>query len=154
MQRIAGIVLIFLIGALAVAAGCSSTTDSGTSTATTTTAASTTAVATTTVSLSPGPTEVPETYKVVNFDIEKNSITAVITVDFRGGKGQSMVSGIDVKVTLSNGEVVTGTLTNSIGDTLEVQGTNGTDRVEITVSYTDGTSYKVVDELVVFKSRQ
>lgn len=154
MQRIAGIILIFLIGALMVTAGCNGTPDSGTPTASPTATSPLTTAATNTVSLSPGPTQVPETYKTVSFDVEKNTISAMITVDFMGGKGQSQVTGIDVKVTLSNGQVVTGTINNAVGDFYEVQGTNGTDRVEVTVHYTDGSSFKVVDELVVFKSRQ
>lgn len=65
----------------------------------------------------------------------------------------SAVSKIDVRVTRSDGSVVTGTLRSLKGETLELEGTRGTDRVEVIILMNSGISYKVVDQQMPFKTR-
>ena len=72
---------------------------------------------------------------------------------FDGGKGMSQVSRIDVKVTRPDGSVVTGIVKPEKGETLELEGTKGADRVEVTVTMKSGVSYKVYDQLVPYKTR-
>lgn len=84
-------------------------------------------------------------------DAEKDPIYRVITTTFRGGHGQSMVSSVTVRTILSSGETVTKELQNTIGSTTEVQGTDGTDKVQVVVRFKNGESYKIYEN--TFKSR-
>ncbi|MDI6718412.1 MAG: hypothetical protein QMD46_02200 [Methanomicrobiales archaeon] len=153
--------LLVMLGILAMAAACTTAPD-GTPTTTTTppaTAVPGTATQTPGASLSPGPTETLPGPKMVAFQIDKNPIpvTPVVTVTFNGGLGQADLTRIVIKFTSAEGRVEEKTLLkNQIrsGERVEFQGTTGTDRVEIRVSYTDGSTYKVVDQLVPFQTRR
>jgi hypothetical protein len=39
-----------------------------------------------------------------------------------------------------------------MGDTVEIAGTSGTDRVEVMVAMVSGETYKVIDRQMVYKS--
>ncbi len=74
--------------------------------------------------------------------------TTVIT-HFNGGKGLIFVSRMDVRVTHPDGTVLTGGLAKpGMGDTVEIPGTSGTDRVEVVVTMVSGDSYKVIDQQI------
>jgi hypothetical protein len=79
--------------------------------------------------------------------------TTIIT-HFDGGKGLMYTSRLDVRVTHPDGTVVTGGIQKpKMGDTVELAGTNETDRVEVMVTMVSGDVYKVIDQLVPYKSR-
>lgn len=153
------VIPLFLIAAVLVA-GCTGTQSPPTTTVAPTTEAITTVpttevVATTPAgSTMPGPTQTIPPNQAVSISVEKAGMysTTIIT-SFDGGKGNNFVSRIDVKVTRPDGSVVTGSLQPIVGNTLELEGTNGTDRVEVTVYMKDGKVYKVIDQQVPYKVR-
>jgi hypothetical protein len=105
-------------------------------------------------SLVPGPTQVMPSDQAVDVQInEKDTSYKTITVLFNGGPGQNMVKKIDVTVTTSEGIVTTQNLKPIKQETLTFQGTTGTDRIVVTVSLLDGTTYTIRDQLVSFKTR-
>jgi len=66
----------------------------------------------------------------------------------------NFVSRIDVRVTHPDGSVVTDKMTKPVnGATLELAGTNGTDRVEVTAVMMSGEVYKIIDQQIQYKSR-
>jgi hypothetical protein len=105
------------------------------------------------ISLEPGPTQAPPTQKAVTVDVNRDPIDRTITVIFRGGKGQYAVQDIDVRFTLSTGEVIEEKLGSDVNDEVTVVGSTGIDRVEVTVLYNDASSYKILDDTYEFKSR-
>lgn len=149
---------LVLITAMLMACSCACTEESTeVQTPVPTTAATplptTAAPAPTEVSLEPGPTQVPPTAKAVAVDVSRDPIDRTITVIFRGGKGQYAVQDIDVRFTLSTGEVIEEKLGSDVMDEVTVVGSTGIDRVEVTVLYNDGSSYKILDNTYEFKSR-
>jgi len=113
-----------------------------------------TPVPTTKASIIPGPTDALPQPWPLSFSVEKAGMysTTVIT-HFDGGKGLMYVLRMDVRVTHPDGTVVTGGIDKpKMGDTVELPGTNGTDRVEVMVTMASGLTYKVVDQQVPYKS--
>ena len=113
-----------------------------------------TPVPTTRASVVPGPTDTLPAQWPLSFSIEKAGMysTTVIT-HFNGGKGLLFVSVLDVRVTHPDGTVVTGSIEKpKVGDTIELEGTNGTDRVEVTATMISGDVFKVIDQPVPYKS--
>lgn len=105
-------------------------------------------------SLVPGPTDTLPSTMPVDINVEKaGTYSTTIIAHFNGGKGMSFVSRVDVRVTRADGSVVTGTLIPQKGQTLEFEGTKGSDRVEVIVTMKTGNVYKVVDELLPYKTR-
>ncbi|HOX34847.1 MAG TPA: hypothetical protein P5217_05845 [Methanoregulaceae archaeon] len=154
------VVIVFALVAAVLAAGCTGTqSPPATTTAVPTTgitAVPTTEVPATTPSGStvPGPTETIPPNQAVSITAEKaGTYSTTIITSFDGGKGNNFVSRIDVKVTRPDGSVVTGSLQPIVGNTLELEGTNGTDRVEVTVFMKDGKVYKVIDQEMPYKTR-
>jgi hypothetical protein len=121
------------------------------------TAVATTALPTTTAggSIQPGPTQIMPSQTAVAVSVEKGGMySTTIVTTFDGGKGMIFVSRIDARVTHPDGSVVTGTMTKPVnGATLELAGTNGTDRVEVTVTMMSGDVYKVIDQQMPYKNR-
>jgi hypothetical protein len=113
-----------------------------------------TPVPTTKASTIPGPTDTLPQQWPLSFTVEKAGMysTTVIT-HFDGGKGLMYVSRIDVRVTHPDGTVITGGLQKpKMGDTVELAGTSGKDRVEVRVTMVSGAVYKVIDQQVSYKS--
>lgn len=103
----------------------------------------------------PGPVETLPAIYVVETQVNRNSVSTSpdIIITFRGGKGINFVSTVQAKVTRSDGVVKTGELKKpKMDDLLTIEGTNGDDRVEVTVVLVDGKSYKVYDQLLPFRS--
>ena len=153
-------ILISVILVIAIlAAGCTGTKPTPAETTVVTTIPTTeptTAAPTTTPpgSTQPGPTQTIPSTQQVSVSVEKSGIYATtIITSFDGGKGLNYVSRIDVKVTRPDGSVVTGQLQPIVGNTLELEGTNGSDRVEVTVFMKDGKVYKVIDKQMPYKTR-
>ena len=92
-----------------------------------------------------GPVTNPPTDLHVFVNIDKDSINKAITTTFRGGPGQNIVHKIDVIVVRSDGSLYESTLESRVGASVIVDGTNGTDRVQVVVTYMNGESYKIID---------
>lgn len=102
----------------------------------------------------PGPTQTIPVAQSVSVTAEKaGTYSTTIITSFDGGKGINFVSKIDVRVTRPDGSVVTGVLQPSMGDTLELEGTSGTDRVEVIVTMKSGDVYKIIDQQLPYKTR-
>jgi sugar diacid utilization regulator len=78
--------------------------------------------------------------------------TTIIT-HFDGGKGLMYILRMDVRVTHPDGTILTSGIDKPrMGDTVEIAGTSGTDRVEVMVTMASGATYKVVDQQMPYKS--
>ncbi len=161
-MKYSGSIPVILLSALVLAAGCAgiggqpTPAPTGVMTPIPTTEVVTTAVPVTTAagSLIPGPTVTIPPTESVSVSVEKSGTYATTIISsFNGGKGINFVSRIEVKVTRPDGSVVTGILKPMMGDTLELEGTNGSDRVEVTAVMKSGKLYKIIDELVPYKTR-
>jgi hypothetical protein len=93
-----------------------------------------------------GPVTTPPNSLSVSVDVKKDPIYRVITGTFRGGHGQSLISRIDMHAVLGTGEAVTKQIAGNIGATAEIQGSDGTDRVQVVVYFKNGTSYKIFEK--------
>ena len=151
---------LFLVAAI-LAAGCIGTQTTPVKTAVVPTTPETPAIPTTVVptataggSTQPGPTQTVPASQEISISAEKaGTYSTTIITSFNGGKGLNFVSRIDVKVTRPDGSVVTGSLQPIVGSTSELEGTNGTDRLEVTVYMKDGKVYKVIDQQMPYKTR-
>lgn len=105
-------------------------------------------------SLVPLPTVKPPKNQEVFFQVQKNQVNTGITVLFVGGPGANSISSAEVRVTHPDGTVVTGTIQPSKG-IMEVtlDGSKETDRVEVIVKMFTGQTYRVIDELHLYKER-
>jgi hypothetical protein len=102
----------------------------------------------------PGPTQTIPVGEAVSISVEKaGTYSTTIIAHFDGGKGMSFVSRIDVTVTRPDGTSETKPLKPLKGEVTEIEGTNGTDRVEILVSMMSGSQYKVIDQQMPYKRR-
>jgi len=124
-------------------AGCTQPSPSGQATTTPTTSPTTVATALpgteTTVPLTTSQTQVPSTptgfiegplptQYYVDVQVDRNTVATkpTITVTFRGGKGINFVRSMDVVVSRSDGQVVTGSLERpEVNSQLELEGTAG-----------------------------
>jgi hypothetical protein len=105
--------------------------------------------------LVPGPTDAVPRPQQVAVQISKNTIATdpSISVTFAGGGGQSYVVSMTATVIRSDGGIETKTaLSPQINTNLVLSGTTRTDRAIVDITYTDGKSYRVKDELVPFKN--
>jgi hypothetical protein len=93
-----------------------------------------------------GPVTQPPNSLSVTVDVNKEPIYRVITGTFRGGHGQSLVSSIDMRAKLGSGELVTRQIANNIGAIGEIQGSDGTDRIQVIVSFKNGETYKIFEK--------
>lgn len=153
--------LALVLAVLLVVAGCSSppqpvVTPTPTPVPTTEPTTSPTPVPTTKASTIPGPTDTLPPQWPVSVTVEKSGMysTTIIT-HFDGGKGSIFVSRMDVRVTHPDGTVSMDFLPKSkigAGATVEIPGTNGTDRVEVMLTMANGEVYKVVDQQMAYKS--
>lgn len=145
--------LIVLLLAFSLSAACTGSGDPAdpTTPRATATVGETPVATATAVSLTPGPTQTAPPGKEVAFGIEPgypSRFTHDLTITFGGGKGQDYVTHIDVRVTKSTGEVITDTLEPIRGDEIVIQQAKGENRIEITVSFVTGGTFKVKDQIV------
>ncbi|MGC9435346.1 MAG: hypothetical protein ACP5C4_04565 [Methanomicrobiales archaeon] len=143
---------IILIAVMAAIAGCAGTPEE--SPAPTPTAQTPAPTVTATADLSPGPTQTMPPGSEVEVTISRDPIQPTITATFAGGAGQSRVTDVLVRVTRSDGQVITEHLENNLDSSVTIEGTRGSDRVEVTVSLTTGNSYTIYDKVLTFKSHQ
>jgi hypothetical protein len=105
-----------------------------------------------TISLVPGPTQVPPDNLLVYFQVERDPLTRIVSVQYMGGKGQMGVRDVFVRLTRSDGQVLTDTFKPAqVGSGVELQGTEKEDRVEVIVHYFTGDEYKVIDQVFEYK---
>ncbi|WP_424025562.1 zinc ribbon domain-containing protein [Methanoregula sp.] len=104
------------------------------------------------VSLVPGPTQIPPDKFLVYFQVERDPLSKMVSVTYMGGKGQMGVQNVFVRLTRSDGQVLTGTFKPvQIGSGVELQGTEKVDRVEVIVHYYTGDEYTVIDQTFEYK---
>ena len=176
MMVIAGVVVVAIL-AIAIFAvvlpgmsGSSGTKSTGNSnpvvTATTTTTIPTTTRVTTSVttvqatstsqssvSLVPGPTQTLPANQELFFQVDKDAVSGAVTVTVTG-PSRNVVNDIVVRLTRSDGQVLTGYIKpNQKVNEVTLPGTRSTDRVEVTVAFYSGDTYKVIDKTVDFARR-
>ena len=99
--------------------------------------------------LVPQPTQTIPSGQKLYFQVQKSPITTKIVVTFAGSAGHGSIKSADVKPTHPDGSVATGMLLPLKGITeIILDGSKETDRVEIIALMSDGTMYRVYDELV------
>ena len=75
-----------------------------------------------------------------------------VTVHFGGGRGRAFVKGIDARLTRPDGTVATGSMDMQAEfPEVTLQGSKGTDRVEVFVRFLSGKTYKVSDDQVPYR---
>jgi hypothetical protein len=101
------------------------------------------------------PTQVPPAKLLVTYTAERDPITGLVTITFTGGAGQNGVRDVFIRLTRSDGEIITRTKTfTQILQTETLQGTKtGDDRVEVTANYYNGEHYKIIDQILEYKKR-
>jgi hypothetical protein len=106
------------------------------------------------VSFEPLPTQrLPVSLEVV-YQAERDPRNGMVTVTFRGGPGMNGIAETLVRVTKSDGQVVTKTFKpRQIGDSVSVQGTMQRDRVEVISNFYNGESYRCIDTVFEYKQR-
>lgn len=101
--------------------------------------------------LLPLPTEVMPKNQEVFFRVEKDQVTAKISVLFQNGPGVNVFKSADVKVTHPDGSVETETLVPSKSMEIFLDGSKGNDRIEVIANLYTGRSYRIKDEILPFK---
>ena len=144
----------------ALFAGCTSPTGAGIQTAGTTvpTPPPTLPTSEATVMPTPLPVETLPAEQDVDLVLSKQRPDSSIHLLYNGGKGEVFVQNIMMKVTLSNGQVVQqymndGNRKPRRGDELVIEGTRGTDLVQVYLT-SAGRTYKVKEESLVLSYLQ
>ena len=112
----------------------------------------TTPVATPTLGYIEGP--MPAQY-MVDVQVDRNTvaITPSIIATYRGGKGTNFVHSMDVTVTRSDGQVITQSIEKpQVNSKVEIEGTRGTDRVEVFINLVNGERYRIYDQSLPFRT--
>jgi hypothetical protein len=165
MQAKVFLTSFILIGMFLLVAGCTQTTIPPPTTTTTPTTVHTTAApptmqpttpatVTTTPALDSIEGPLPSQY-MVDVQVDRNTVSTAptITVTFRGGKGINFVSSMDVVLTRSDGQVAKETILKPrVNSQVTMDGTRGTDRVQVFVTMVDGNRYRVYDQELAFRS--
>lgn len=93
----------------------------------------------------PGLSQLPPSNIAVTVQIEKDPVYHTINALFSGGKGQVVTDYCIVRVTRSDGRIISKQLEPLKLAEVQIQGTEGSDRVEVFVVYLSGNSYKIYD---------
>lgn len=100
------------------------------------------------------PTQVPPANLLVAFQADRDPISGIVTVTLTGGMGQQGVSDVSIRLSRSDGQVLTQTFRpRQIGDSTTLQGTKMTDRIEVIASYFNGEKYRIIDKIFEYKKR-
>ena len=121
-----------------------------------TTVPSTTTPAGATISLPPttAPVEIMPANLEVSVSVDEKSYSGTVTVNFLGGAGRTMVKEIDARLTLPDGSVVTGTMDpQTASPQMVLQGSKGTDQLEVFARMFSGKVYKIFDQKIIYPSR-
>lgn len=102
----------------------------------------------------PGPTEVPPDRLRIWLQAEREPITHEVSVLYDGGKGQYAVRDVLVRLTRSDGQVLTELFRPLVvGEGVTLQGTEYSDHLEVVVTYSTGEEYTVIDKVFEYKKR-
>jgi hypothetical protein len=149
------IMVFFGLILCALLAGCTSPTGAGIKTAGTTAPPTSPPLTTsvTTVIPTPIPVETLPEEQFVDLVLSKQRPDSSIHLLYNGGKGEVAVQNIMMKVTLSNGQVVQQLMNDGDrkprrGDELVIEGTRGTDFVQVYLT-SNGKTYKIIEEPLV-----
>lgn len=114
-----------------------------------------TPVPTTPASTEPGPVDTLPPGWDLSVTVEKGGMyTRTIIVRFDGGKGLMYASRMDVRVTFPDGTVKTDSITKpKMGDTIEILGSTGTDRVEVLMLMASGDTYRIIDQQMPYRNK-
>ncbi|PKL65940.1 MAG: hypothetical protein CVV32_01755 [Methanomicrobiales archaeon HGW-Methanomicrobiales-3] len=105
-----------------------------------------------TVILTIVPTRTMEKNTELYFDVSKDSSKALVNIQFNGGPGTGLVRDNRVVLTRSDGTVTEGRLNlNQRLSTVQLQGTRGTDRIQVIVILHSGEERSVVDKLLPYR---
>jgi hypothetical protein len=91
-------------------------------------------------------TEVPPSNIAVAVQVEKDPVYHTVKALFAGGKGQAVTKTCLIRVTRSDGRVISGWLQPVLLDEVKITGTKNPDRVEVFVMYLSGDVYKIYDD--------
>jgi hypothetical protein len=112
------------------------------------------ATTTSAVSFEPQPTQILPANLDVTYQVERSPITGLVTVTFAGGPGMNGISKTFIQVTRSDGQVVTKSWKpDRFGDSVTLQGSMMTDRVEVITNFYNGDSYRCIDQIFEYKKR-
>jgi hypothetical protein len=104
--------------------------------------------------LTAGPTDITPSRFSIILDAERDPISHNVTVTFRGGEGQYGVSNILVRLTRSDGQVLTQNFKPVVvGSGVTFPGTEKTDRVEATTTFYSGEHFKIMDKIFEYQKR-
>jgi hypothetical protein len=114
-----------------------------------------TAMPTTKASTEPGPVDTLPSEWDLSVTVEKGGMyTRTIIARFCGGKGLMYATRMDVRVTYPDGTVKTDGITKpKMGDTIEILGSTGTDRVEVIMQMASGGAYKIIDRQMPYRAK-
>lgn len=102
----------------------------------------------------PEPTQIPPPNLLVTYQAERDPITGLVTITFTGGPGKNGISDISIRLTRSDGQVLTESFTpQQVGNFATLQGTKMTDRIEVIANYYNGEKYRIIDQLFEYKKR-
>jgi hypothetical protein len=104
--------------------------------------------------LVPSATDVVPENNAVSVTVKEKEYNGKIAVVFDGGKGQTLVSSIDVTLYRSDGQTLTAKIGKNKGDEVILEGTrdpNNPDRVVVYVSEMNGQTYKVTDVISEYR---
>ena len=133
------LVLIFMIGAFVLCAGCNSLPGQQSTPKTLTTS----------------PTDTVPLESGISVSVaEKDPIYKTVNVTFDGGNGQVQVKDIEVLFTGGDGTSGTKKLNPVKGETVTFQGSDETDKIVVYVTYFNGERYKIIDKLVETRTRE
>jgi hypothetical protein len=155
------IIPVLVLTVLLMVAGCSSpsepvVTPNPTTVPTTEPTIPPTAVPTTKTSTEPGPVDTLPSEWDLSVTVEKGGMyTRTIIARFDGGKGLMYATRMDVRVTYPDGTVKTDGITKPrMGDSVEILGSTGTDRVEVIMQMASGGSYKIIDKQMPYRNKE
>ena len=118
-------------------------------------ATSPTIVPTTKASTEPGPVDTLPSEWGLSVTVEKGGMySRTIIARFDGGKGIMYATRMDVRVTYPDGTVKTDGITKpGMGDSVEILGSTGTDRVEVIMQMASGGTYKIIDRQMPYRNK-
>ncbi len=103
--------------------------------------------------LVPSPTDSMVDANRVNVNVEKDYL-AEVTVTFQGGSGLQQVNKIDVTLNRADGGITKKEVGIRVDDSVTLEGTKDTDRIIVHVTMKDGRTYKIIDSLLPYRTRQ
>jgi hypothetical protein len=107
-----------------------------------------------TVVLMAGPTDTLPEGTQLFVQADKDSLNAEVSVQFTGGPGQGLVKDNRVILTRSDGTVTEGKLDfDQRLSEVTLQGTRGTDRLQVIITMYSGVTYTIVDKLMPYRVR-